>query len=140
MDLIRANKKYLFCLFLLSNYAYNVYMTKQLITQSVPTLTLSISFIRETLNPTPGEDAPAGIWREHGYLDAMLDAALADYADDEDEPTEILNAMSATLEYVGCEWHTLEWDQEGVDALEEVLLFKGLDQEEEYRYLPPWGD
>jgi hypothetical protein len=80
--------------------------------------TLSTDLIREALNPTPAPGAPAGILREWGYLSAMLDALLADTSDGELDPRDFVFIVKNALYYEGCEWHTIEWDEEGRDTLQ----------------------
>lgn len=108
-----------------------VLVKEQAITQPVTTpAVLSVSLIRETLNPRPSLDAPVGVWRDHGYMDAMLDAALADVAYDEDDLLELQQVINAVLRYDDCEWQTIEWWEQAVEQLEELAekaYFKALD-------------
>lgn len=82
---------------------------------------LSVSLIREVLNPTPRPDATPGEWREHGYRDAMLDACLAEVAEDESDLLELVNVGNDVIEYGEIGWHTTEWGDDAVNALGELL-------------------
>ena len=95
---------------------------EQTITQPVTTpVVLSVSLIRETLNPTPRPDATSAEWREHGYRDAMLDAYLAEVADDESDLGELINVANDVIAYGEVEWHTTEWDDDAVNNLGDLL-------------------
>ena len=98
-------------------------MATQPNTQSVttPAPVLSISIIREMLNPRPSFDAPVGVWREHGYKDAMLDACLAEVAEDEGDLEELMRVANDVIACDDLGWHTTEWDDDAVNNLGELL-------------------
>ena len=99
-----------------------VLVKEQAITQPVTTpVVLSVSLIREALNPTPRPDATSAEWREHGYRDAMLDAYLAEVAEDESDLEELIRVGNDVIAYGNLEWHTTEWDDDAVNNLDDLL-------------------
>jgi len=93
-------------------------------TKPVPTPALTVSLIREALNPTPVVSNLTHQHREHGYLDAMLDAFFADLSDYKDGIIDLYDfryVVYQAVNYYGCEWHTIEWDEAGVEYLETLV-------------------
>jgi len=99
-------------------------MANSLNTQPVTTPAQSVTFsmVRNLVNPMPAQDAPPAVWAEWGYTNAMLDAVLSEYNETGD-PDEIIGAYDLTdirnslHYYEGCDWHVLEWDEDGLDGL-----------------------
>ena len=91
--------------------------------KSVPTPALSVSLIREALNPTPVVRNLTHRQREHGYMNAMLDAFFADLSDYEDGIPlyDFRYVVYQAVNYYGCEWHTMDWDEDGVEYLENLV-------------------
>ena len=91
-------------------------------TSPVTTPVLTLSLIRETLNPKPRREGSLHAIRDWGYRDAMLDASLAQYAHlgdlDEIDPQDWAFIARDVIAYGDCEWHATEWDDWAVANLE----------------------
>ena len=101
---------------------YNILMATQPVTQPVPTPAPALSTvnIRETLNPAPPKDAPREVIAEWGYVEAMLDGFLADYDDGELDPHTFVEIVRHAHYYDGCEWHRMDWDEDGLTNLQSM--------------------
>ena len=87
-------------------------MATQPNTQPVTTPALTLNTIREILNPRPSFDAPVGVWKEYGYLDAFLDAAFSMFSHKPDEvlPHHMFEAyVNAVSDFDGFDWVSVEW-------------------------------
>jgi len=128
MTTSNLTKKIKFILFLLSNHVHNICMATTPNTQPVTTPALTVSLIREALNPHPNKDMhPAwipGVWREYGYRDAMLDACFADQSIVYEGTISLYDFRYVVYQVIhqyGCEWTTIEWDEDGVEYLETLV-------------------
>lgn len=93
-------------------------------TQPVTTPALTNSLIREVLNPTPQPGSAPAEWKEHGYRAAMLDAALAEYDDNEvHSPRDFFYLTLELLCYGEIGWHCVDWDDDAEDALTEYRTY-----------------
>ena len=87
-------------------------MATQPNTQPVPTPALTLNTIRKVLNPRPSFDAPVGVWRDHGYLDAVLDAAFDSFGVDPDEVLDhrrFALYVMAVSDFDELGWACTEW-------------------------------
>jgi hypothetical protein len=101
---------------------YNSLMATKPDTQPVPTPASALSTvnIRETLNPAPPKDAPREVIAEWGYIEAMLDGLLADHLDGELDPRTFVYIVCMAHNYDGCEWHRMDWDEDGLTNLQSM--------------------
>jgi hypothetical protein len=101
-------------------------MATQPDTQPVLTPALTITLIRETLNPVPPVDAPPAVWAEYGYTNAMLDAVLTEAgyepsgATDEIDPANWPFLVSEVTQTP--EWATMYWADEAITILDEIAF------------------
>lgn len=87
-------------------------MATQPNTQPVTTPALTLNTIREVLNPRPSFDAPVGVWKEYGYLDAVLDAAFDMFRHKPDEVLthpEFEAYVMAVTDFDDLGWTCAEW-------------------------------
>jgi len=106
---------------LCSVYAVDMATTPN--TQSVTTPALTLNLIRDFLNPRPPMDAPVGDWRDHGYLDAVLDAAFDSFGVDSDEELDFYsfkNYVMAVSDFDELGWSCTEWS---LNDLNEINAF-----------------
>lgn len=99
---------------------YNSLMATQPDTQPVPTPAPALSTvnIRETLNPLPRKSDTTADFMWWGYREAMLDGFLADYDDGDLDPETFVEIVRHAHYYDGCEWHTVDWDEDGLTNLQ----------------------
>jgi len=92
-------------------------------TQPVPTPApvLSTDLIREILNPKPLSVAFFGEITEYGYINAMLDAVLSDVKDGPIDMYDFRYIVNDVLNYEGCDWHCIDWDEEYARRLQALL-------------------
>ena len=123
-------------------------------TQPVTTPALTIELLKKVLNPNLRLESAPGDHRDHGYADAMIDFVISEFEIDEGHlpeviPTEQFLRLANVFRFgrLNPDWATMELSDDSIcdleelmSQLQEILFFKGLDQEDEYRHIPPWGE
>ena len=101
---------------------YNSLMASKPDTQPVPTPASALSTvnIRETLNPLPRKSDSTANFMWWGYREAMLDGLLDDHLDGELDPRTFVYIVCMAHNYNGCEWHTVDWDEDGLTNLQRM--------------------
>jgi len=97
---------------------YNSLMATKPDTQPVPTPALSTLNIRQTLNPLPPKNAGTAEFIWWGYNEAMLDSLLTEYKEGDLDPRDFVTVVREVLDYKGCEWHSVGWDEQGIQTLQ----------------------
>lgn len=90
---------------------------------------LTVKMITETLNPTPPADAPRAVLMEHGYMNAMLDAALTEAGYEPGGATDEIDAadwpfLVSELTQTP-EWAAMYWSDEAIAILDEITFALG---------------